>query len=80
MKAKIFVTLKNGVLDVQGQAIAGSLHNLGFDNVNNVKQGKFIEVQINESDEAKAKEAVEKMCKTLLANTVIEDYKYELVA
>lgn len=80
MKAKIFVTLKNGVLDVQGKAIEGSLHNLGFSNVNDVKQGKFIEVQINESNEAKAKEAVEKMCKTLLANTVIEDYKYELVA
>lgn len=80
MKAKIFVTLKNGVLDVQGKAIEGSLHNLGFGNVNGVKQGKFIEVIINESDEAKAKEAVEKMCKTLLANTVIEDYKYELVA
>jgi phosphoribosylformylglycinamidine synthase subunit PurS len=80
MKAKIFVTLKNGVLDVQGKAIEGSLHNLGFANVNGVKQGKFIEVIINESDEEKAKVVVENMCKTLLANTVIEDYKYELVA
>ena len=78
MKAKIYVTLKNGVLDPQGKAIQGSLSNLGFRGVNDVKQGKFIEVDIEESNLVKAKKTVEKMCEELLANTVIENYRYEL--
>jgi len=78
VKAKIHVTLKNGVLDPQGRAIAGALHTMGFAQVDDVRQGKYIEVEIKESDRKKAEVAIEKMCAGLLANTVIENYKYEL--
>lgn len=78
MKAKIYVTLKNGVLDPQGKAIAGSLGNLGFRGIKEVKQGKFIEVELEESNIVKAKKTIEKMCEELLANTVIENYRYEV--
>jgi phosphoribosylformylglycinamidine synthase len=79
MKALIRITLKNGVLDPQGKAIEGAVRGLGISNVGDVRQGKFIEVQLNETDEAKAKVVVEQMCKDLLANTVIENYAYDLV-
>ena len=79
MKARIKITLKNGVLDPQGKAIEGALASLGFAGVGDVRQGKYIEVDLAETDEAKAKAAVDKMCKELLANTVIENYSYELV-
>ncbi len=79
MKARIHITLKNGVLDPQGRAIAGALHSLGFNQVEEVRQGKYIEVEVKEADPKKAEAAVEKMCAGLLANTVIENYKYELV-
>lgn len=79
MKAKIHITLKNGVLDPQGKAIAGALGNMGFDGVADVRQGKYIELVVNETDKQKAADAVEKMCKGLLANTVVENYKFELV-
>jgi phosphoribosylformylglycinamidine synthase PurS subunit len=79
MKARIKITLKNGVLDPQGKAIEGALSSLGFEGVDEVRQGKYIEVALAETDEAKAKAAVERMCKELLANTVIENYSYELV-
>lgn len=79
MKARIKITLKNGVLDPQGKAIEGALSSLGFTGVDEVRQGKYIEVALAESDEAKAKAAVERMCKELLANMVIENYSYELV-
>ncbi|MCD6035469.1 MAG: phosphoribosylformylglycinamidine synthetase PurS, partial [Rickettsiales bacterium] len=69
MKAEIFITLKKGVLDPQGKATQNALGHLGFDGVNSVRQGKFIEVEISEKDEAKAKAAVEAMCEKLLANT-----------
>ena len=75
MKIKVIVTLKNGVLDPQGKAIHQSLIAMSFSNVEEVRQGKFFEININESDEAKAKSQVEEMCKKLLANLVIEDYK-----
>lgn len=78
MKAKIHVTLKNGVLDPQGKAIAHTLHSLGFDAVDEVRQGKYIELDIAHNDHDKAKQEVEAMCKQLLANTVIENYRYEL--
>jgi phosphoribosylformylglycinamidine synthase PurS subunit len=78
MKAKIHVTLKNGVLDPQGRAIAGALHTMGFPQVGDVRQGKYIELAFTETDRKKAEAAVEKMCAGLLANTVIENYKYEL--
>ena len=75
MKIKVIVTLKNGVLDPQGIAIQQTLNAMSFSNVEGVRQGKFFEININESDEAKAKSQVEEMCKKLLANLVIEDYK-----
>ncbi len=80
MKARIKITLKNGVLDPQGKAIQSALGSLGFSGVNDVRQGKYIEVELAENNEAAAKDAIERMCKDLLANTVIENYSYELVA
>lgn len=80
MKAKIYITLKNGVLDPQGKATQGALGHLGFEGVENVRQGKFIEVSLQETDAEKAEEAVKQMCEKLLANTVIENYRFELVA
>jgi phosphoribosylformylglycinamidine synthase subunit PurS len=80
MKARIRITLKNGVLDPQGKAIEGALSSLGFSGVNDVRQGKYIEVTLTETDEAKARAEVERMCKDLLANTVIENYSFELAA
>ena len=75
MKVKVIVTLKNGVLDPQGKAIQQTLNGMAFDNVSEVRQGKYFDIEVNESDETKAKSQVEKMCKKLLANLVIEDYK-----
>jgi phosphoribosylformylglycinamidine synthase len=79
MKAHIKITLKPGVLDPQGKAIQNALAGLGFSGVSDVRQGKYIEVELAEADERKAREQVEKICKDLLANTVIENYAYELV-
>ena len=75
MKIKVIVTLKNGVLDPQGKAIQQTLNGMSFSNVEEVRQGKFFEVNVNESNEAKAKSQVDEMCKKLLANLVIEDYQ-----
>ena len=79
MKARITVTLKNGVLDPQGRAIANALHSLGFDNVEDVRQGKLIEVQLKAEDEAAAKGELDAMCRQLLANPLIENYRVELL-
>jgi phosphoribosylformylglycinamidine synthase len=79
MKARVHITLKNGVLDPQGRAIAHALTGLGFAGVGVVRQGKFIEIDLAESDRAKAKASVEAMCAKLLANTVIENYAVDLV-
>lgn len=78
MKAKIHVTLKQGILDPQGKAIEHALDSLGFKNAGNVRVGKYMEVDVNEPDLAKADAQVKQMCEKLLANTVIEDYRYEL--
>ena len=78
MKAKVKVTLKNGVLDPQGKAIEGALSSLGFSGVNSVRQGKFFEVDLAETDKAKAQAALKQMCEKLIANTVIENYEIEL--
>ncbi len=78
MKARIFVTLKNGVLDPQGKAIGHALNNLGFTSVGEVRQGKVIDIELSETDEAKARAEIENMCEKLLANTVIESYEIEL--
>lgn len=78
MKAKVHITLKNGVLDPQGKAVQHALGSLGFQGVNDVRQGKYIELDLAETDREKAKAAVDAMCKSLLANTVIENYTVEL--
>ena len=75
MKIKVIVTLKNGVLDPQGKAIQQTLNGMGFENVKEVRQGKYFDIEVNENDEAKGKLKVEDMCKKLLANLVIEDFK-----
>lgn len=78
MKARVFVTLKNGVLDPQGKAIGHALNGLGFGQVGDVRQGKLIELQLTETDAEKAKADIKAMCEKLLANTVIEKYEIEL--
>jgi phosphoribosylformylglycinamidine synthase len=79
MQARIKITLKHGVLDPQGKAIENALTSLGFSGVDEVRQGKYIEVDLSEQDEARARAQVEKICKDLLANLVIENYAYELL-
>ena len=78
MKARVFVTLKNGVLDPQGKAICHALNGLGFGSVGEVRQGKVIDLELGETDAAKAKAELKQMCEKLLANTVIEKYEIEL--
>jgi len=78
MKAKVHVTLKSGVLDPQGKAIGHALESLGFEGVGDVRQGKFIELDLRETDPDKARARVGEMCEKLLANTVIENYSIEL--
>lgn len=78
MKAKVHVTLKNGVLDPQGKAVHHTLESLGFGSAKDVRIGKYIEVEVDESDPAKAKDAVDAMCRQLLANTVIENYTIDV--
>lgn len=78
MKARIHITLKNGVLDPQGKAIHHSLEGLGFDGVNDVRQGKFIELELADGDIKAARAKVAEMCEQLLANTVIENYSVEI--
>ena len=75
MKVKVIVTPKNGVLDPQGKVIQQTLNGMGFSSVNEVRQGKYFDIEINEKDETKAKAKVEDMCKKLLANLIIEDYQ-----
>ena len=75
MKIKVIVTLKNGVLDPQGKAIVQTLNRMKFKNVKDVRQGKYFDIEIDETDEKKAKSEIEEMCKKLLANLVIEDFK-----
>lgn len=79
MKAKIFVTLKNGILDPQGRAIQQSLHTLGFATVEDVRLGKIMELDLNETEAVSAENQIKAMCEKLLANTVIEDYRYEIL-
>ena len=75
MKIKVIVTLKSGVLDPQGKAIQQTLNGMGFANVKDVRQGKYFDIDIDESDEQKANQSAEEICKKLLANQVIEDFK-----
>lgn len=78
MKATVTITLKNGVLDPQGKAIQHALAALGFGGVEDVRQGKLIELQLAETDEDTARKRVERMCEQLLANQVIENYSVEI--
>ena len=78
MKARVYVMLKSGVLDPQGEAVRHALGALGFDGVQGVRQGKVIELDLAATDKAAAEVAVKEMCQKLLANTVIESYQIEL--
>ncbi|WP_424928250.1 phosphoribosylformylglycinamidine synthase subunit PurS [Amaricoccus tamworthensis] len=79
MQAKVLITLKNGVLDPQGEAVLHALDNLGFDDVDGVRVGKMIELDLSDTNADTARTRVEKMCEKLLANTVIEDYEVEIL-
>ncbi len=78
MRARVYVTRKQGVLDPQGKAIEHSLHALGYAEANEVRLGKFIELALDESDAERARARVDEMCRRLLANGVIEDYRFEI--
>ena len=78
MKATIYISLKNGVLDPQGKAIENALGQLGFDGVENVRQGKMIELELADTDTNQARDRLQEMCEKLLANTVIENYDIRL--
>jgi phosphoribosylformylglycinamidine synthase PurS subunit len=80
MKAKVHITLKNGVLDPQGQAIESALDHLGFGGVASARVGKYIELDLKETNAEKARAAVEQMCEKLLANTVVEKYSVDLAS
>ena len=79
MRARIHITLKTGVLDPQGKAIQNALGSLGFSGIGDVRQGKLIEVELGARDQASARADVDRMCRELLANLVIENYAFELV-
>ena len=78
MKISAIVTLKKDVLDPQGKVVGQTLKNMGFENIINVRQGKYFEIEINENNEVKAKNTIEEICKKLLTNVVIEDYTIKL--
>lgn len=80
MKTQIYITLKNGVLDTQGKAIGNALHSLGFDSVGDVRQGKYMEIDIDAKSADEAKKQASAMCEKLLANMVIENYRVEVAA
>ena len=75
MKISVIITLKNDVLDPQGKVIHQTLDGMGFNDINEIRQGKYFEIDTKENDQKKAKDKVEEMCKKLLANLVIENYK-----
>jgi len=79
MKARVTIMLKNGVLDPQGEAIKQALTSLEYNNVNSVRQGKVIDLELNESSEEAAIDSIQEMCEKLLANTVIENYEIKLL-
>ena len=79
MKARVTVMLKSGILDPQGEAIKSALDSLGYNQVSSVRQGKVIEINLDETSKEKAKNSIEKMCKKLLANTVVENYEIEII-
>ena len=78
MQVKIFITLKNGVVDPQGVTIKGALESLGYQGIANIRLGKYIQMELNSKSREEAEKDVEEMCDKLLANPVIENYKYEI--
>ena len=80
LKARIFVTPRRDVLDPQGSAVEGALHSLGFDEVGQVRIGRYVELTLNETDETVATERLDAMCERLIANPVVEDFRFELEA
>ncbi|MEI7027988.1 phosphoribosylformylglycinamidine synthase subunit PurS [Paenibacillus sp. y28] len=78
MKATVYVTIKQNVLDPQGVAVQGALHSMGFDEVGKVRIGKYLELELDTNDRSEAEARIKAMCEKLLANTVIEDYRFEL--
>ncbi|WP_424767096.1 phosphoribosylformylglycinamidine synthase subunit PurS [Paenibacillus sp. sgz302251] len=78
MKATVYVTIKQNVLDPQGTAVQGALHSLGFSEVEKVRIGKYLEVELDTNDRAEAEIRVKAMCEKLFANTVVEDFRFEL--
>ena len=78
MKARVYVTLKPGVLDPQGQAVGRTLGKLGFEEVKDVRIGKYVEIELDEADRGRAEQRLTEMCNRLIANTVIEDFRIEL--
>ena len=79
MKARVTVMLKSGILDPQGEAVKNALNSLGYTQVNSIRQGKIIEINLDETSKEKAKKNIEKMCEKLLANTVVENYEIEII-
>ncbi|HEY1265827.1 MAG TPA: phosphoribosylformylglycinamidine synthase subunit PurS [Candidatus Binatia bacterium] len=78
MRAKIFISYKNGVLDPQGKAVERSLHTLGYQEVRDVRMGKYLEIELEASSRETAEARLREMCDKLLANPVIEDYRFEI--
>jgi phosphoribosylformylglycinamidine synthase len=79
MNAKVYITLKGGIHDPQGQAVQQSLHTLGFETVQDVRMGKFLEIELQDMEKEAAEATIRSMCQKLLANMVIEDFRYEIV-
>jgi len=78
LKARVYVTLKDGVLDPQGQAVGRTLGRLGYQEVKDVRVGRYVEIELAGEDAARARERLDEMCRRLIANTVIEDYRIEI--
>jgi phosphoribosylformylglycinamidine synthase len=78
MRARVFITPKKGVLDPQGKAVEHSLHTLGFPEARDVRLGKYVELSLEENDRERARQRTDEMCRKLLANGVIEDYRFEI--
>lgn len=78
-KAKVFVTLRENILDVQGKAIEHALHSLEFNNFNNVRLGKYVELEVEAQNDGQAEEMVKSACEKLIANPIIENYKVEII-
>ena len=79
MKARVTVMLKDGILDPQGEAVKNALNSLGYNQVNSIRQGKVLEINLDETSKEKAIKSIEKMCEKLLANTVVENYEIEII-